>query len=71
MSKKTKSDSAQRRRSAADGSVICIECKTVHRMGNGITGAAHKLGYVHLYSLCPKCGRKTWSEPFILRPMTN
>ena len=52
-------------------SVICSDCGTVHPMGNGITCAADKRGHMHLHSHCQKCGRKTWSEPFKLRPMTK
>lgn len=53
------------------GSVICSDCGTVHPMGNGITCSADKRGHMHLHSHCSKCARKTWSEPFKLRPMTK
>jgi len=65
--------SAQRKARSAPplGSVICGDCGTVHPMGNGITCAADKRGHMHLHSHCPKCGYKTWSEPFVMRSMTK
>lgn len=50
--------------------VVCQICATEHEMGNGQIAAAEKRGYVHHLGHCPQCERKTWSEPFKLRPMT-
>lgn len=58
-------------RVALRGAVICGDCRTVHYMGNGLTCAADKPGHSHLYSHCPTCGHKTWSEPFVMRSMTK
>ena len=51
--------------------VTCQDCGTKYEMGNGQLAAAEKRGHYHHLGHCPKCDRKTWSEPFPVRPMTR
>ena len=51
--------------------VSCQDCGTRYEMGNGQLAAAEKRGHYHHLGHCPKCDRKTWSEPFPVRPMTR
>jgi len=52
--------------------VTCQDCQTKYEMGNGQLAADYqKRGHYRHLGHCPKCDRKTWSEPFPVRPMTR